>query len=70
MNLPSDNKVSIFNRWGDLVFGTQNYNDETPGKRFEGFSSDGKSLPSGTYFYKIEFADGRSALTGYLALKQ
>ncbi|AYB33065.1 gliding motility-associated C-terminal domain-containing protein [Chryseolinea soli] len=70
MNLPVDNKVSIFNRWGDLVFGTQNYNDETPGKRFEGFSSDGKSLPSGTYFYKIEFADGRSALTGYLALKQ
>ena len=70
VNLPVDNKVSIFNRWGDLVFGTQNYNDETPGKRFEGFSSDGKSLPSGTYFYKIEFADGRSALTGYLALKQ
>lgn len=70
VNLPTDNKVTIFNRWGDLVFGTQNYNDETPGKRFEGFSSDGKSLPSGTYFYKIEFADGRSALTGYLALKQ
>ena len=70
VNLPADNKVSIFNRWGDLVFGTQNYNDETPGKRFEGFSSDGKSLPSGTYFYKIEFADGRSAMTGYLALKQ
>jgi gliding motility-associated-like protein len=70
VNLPSDNTVSIFNRWGDLVFGTQNYNDETPGKRFEGFSSDGKSLPSGTYFYKIEFADGRSAMTGYLALKQ
>jgi gliding motility-associated-like protein len=70
VNLPTDNKVSIFNRWGDLVYGTQNYNDETPGKRFEGLSSDGKSLPSGTYFYKIEFADGRSALTGYLALKQ
>jgi len=70
VNLPTDNSVSIFNRWGDLVFGTQNYNDETPGKRFEGFSSDGKSLPSGTYFYKIEFADGRSAMTGYLALKQ
>lgn len=70
MNLPSDNRVSIFNRWGDQVFGTQNYNDETPGKRFEGFGSDGKSLPSGTYFYKIEFSDGRSAMTGYVALQQ
>jgi len=70
VNLPSDNRVSIFNRWGDLVFGTQNYNDETPGKRFEGFSNDGKQLPTGTYFYKIEFADGRAALTGYLALQQ
>nr|WP_236676245.1 gliding motility-associated C-terminal domain-containing protein [Chryseolinea lacunae] len=70
MNLPPDNRVSIFNRWGDLVFGTQNYNDETPGKRFEGFGSDGRSLPSGTYFYKIEFGDGRSAMTGYVALQQ
>ena len=70
LNLPSENRVSIFNRWGDLVFGTKNYNDETPGKRFEGTGLDGKNLPTGTYFYKIEFEDGRSSMTGYLALKQ
>jgi gliding motility-associated-like protein len=70
LNLPAENKVMVFNRWGDLVFNTQNYNDETPGKRFEGVGLDGKSLPTGTYFYKIEFEGGISVMTGYLALKQ
>ena len=70
LNLPAENKVMVFNRWGDLVFNTRNYNDETPGKRFEGVGLDGKSLPTGTYFYKIEFEGGISVMTGYLALKQ
>jgi gliding motility-associated-like protein len=70
LNLPSNNTVSVFNRWGDLVFNTRNYSDDVPGKRFEGVGADGRSLPTGTYFYKIEFEDGRSEMTGYLALKQ
>jgi len=67
---PIDNRVSIFNRWGDKVFEVQNYTNDLPGKRFEGMSDHGKELPSGTYFYKIEFADASSPLTGYLSLKQ
>ncbi|MEO7991675.1 MAG: gliding motility-associated C-terminal domain-containing protein [Chryseolinea sp.] len=69
-NLPRGNKVSIFNRWGDLIFKVDEYNNEVPSKRFEGISSDGKGLPSGTYFYTIEFQNGVKPLTGYLALKQ
>jgi gliding motility-associated-like protein len=69
-NLPKGNKVSIFNRWGDLIFKVNEYDNNTPGKRFEGISSEGKGLPSGTYFYTIEFENGVKPLTGYLALKQ
>ncbi|HEY9049434.1 MAG TPA: gliding motility-associated C-terminal domain-containing protein [Ohtaekwangia sp.] len=67
---PVDNRVSIFNRWGDKVFEVQNYTNDLPGKRFEGMNDHGKDLPSGTYFYKIEFADASSPVTGYLSLKQ
>jgi gliding motility-associated-like protein len=72
VNLPQHNKVSIFNRWGDIVFNIVNYDQETPGKRFEGMDNSGKVLTSGTYFYKIEYVDNgvRQTLTGYLSLKQ
>jgi len=69
-HLPEVNRVSIFNRWGDKVFEVDGYENGVPGKRFEGFSSVGKVLPTGTYFYKIETSDSPNALTGYLSLKQ
>lgn len=63
-----ENKVSIFNRWGDKVFEINNYNNLD--RRFEGKSDGGKELSSGVYFYKIEFPDGRPELKGYLTLKR
>lgn len=68
-NLPSQNRVSIFNRWGDPVFSVNNYASAIPGQRFEGRSNTGSALPSGTYFYKIEL-DQQAPITGYLSLKQ
>lgn len=66
--LPSSaNRVSIYNRWGDLVFSVDDYDNLT--RRFEGISSSGKELPSGTYFYKIEISGG-PVLTGFLSLKR
>lgn len=62
-----ENKVTLYNRWGTSVFEVDNY---TESKAFRGISSDGKELPSGTYFYKIEFTSGRSTITGYLSLKR
>jgi gliding motility-associated-like protein len=61
-----ENKVTIYNRWGDSVFEITNYNNTT--RKFEGQSDNGKELPTGTYFYKIE-ATGKT-LTGYLSLKR
>jgi gliding motility-associated-like protein len=71
-NLPRNNKVTIFNRWGDKVFQVNNYDDNDPGKRFDGKGENGNMLPSGTYFYTIDFTGDTISkpLTGYLALKQ
>jgi gliding motility-associated-like protein len=62
-----ENTVKIFNRWGDLVFETVNYNNTT--NVFKGLSSNGKELPSGTYYYIISFS-GRESMTGYLVVKR
>lgn len=74
-NLPN-NTVQVFNRWGVKVFSTHDY--DTRGNVFNGYS-DGritvggtKLLPTGTYFYVIEYdykRDGhtqRAKKTGYL----
>ncbi len=65
-----NNKVSIFNRWGDKVFQIENYVNTDPTKRFNGESDKGKALPSGVYFYRVEFTSGSPALEGYLTLKR
>jgi gliding motility-associated-like protein len=62
------NKVSIYNRWGDVVFEVSDYNNTN--RVFKGLNKDGKELSSGTYFYKIEFESGRESINGYLVLKK
>lgn len=66
--LGAENKVSIFNRWGDKVFEIVNYNNSD--RRFDGNSDGGKELSSGVYFYKIEFLNGQPELKGYLTIKR
>ncbi|MEQ8361525.1 MAG: BspA family leucine-rich repeat surface protein [Cyclobacteriaceae bacterium] len=68
--LEPNNKVAIYNRWGDKVFEMDNYDSATADRRFEGRQNNGKELPSGVYFYKVEFISGRSSLNGYLTLKK
>ncbi len=65
-----NNKVTILNRWGDIVFEISNYDNQN--RVFKGLNNSGAELPSGTYFYKIEFS-GQNApamKTGYLSLKR
>jgi len=63
-----ENKVTIYNRWGSKVFEVANYNNTT--NVFRGLNDNGNALPSGTYFYKIQFNSGRKSETGYLTLKK
>jgi gliding motility-associated-like protein/uncharacterized repeat protein (TIGR02543 family) len=64
-----ENTLRIFNRWGDVVFEARNYDNTT--NTFTGLTNDGKELPSGTYFYILEFNNSnRKRMTGYLTVRR
>ncbi len=63
-----NNKVMIFNRWGDVVFEVENYDNTN--RVFRGLDNSGDALPPGTYYYKIKFANGGSEKTGFIALRK
>jgi gliding motility-associated-like protein len=57
-----DNIVQIFNRWGSQIAEIKGYNNED--RVFGGYATTGirlqtsELLPSGTYFYSLEYKDG------------
>ncbi len=63
-----ENRVMIFNRWGDNVFEVENYDNVT--RVFRGLGRNGEPLPAGTYYYKIEFVSGLSPRTGFVSLRK
>lgn len=63
-----ENKVSIYNRWGDEVFTITDYDNNS--RVFIGLNKNGNELPSGIYYYKIEFEKSGETKTGYLSLKR
>ena len=56
-DLISGCKVSVYNRWGTLIYQTDNYNNEWDATK------DGTPLPDGTYYYVIS-CEGKEDLTG------
>lgn len=67
--LPAESKVVIFNRWGEVVFETEEYDNNDSSKRFEGNNTNGTALNAGTYFYKIVLPD-KTERSGYVHLKR
>jgi gliding motility-associated-like protein len=68
--LPSTvhNKVTVYSRWGAQVFGITDYNNTT--RVFRGLNDDGDALPTGTYFYRIDFPDEKISKTGFISLRK
>ena len=64
-----ENKLFIFNRWGDLVFKAEPYDN-----MWTGLSTNGDVLPEGVYFYRFEYAlisEGKTAsISSKLILKR
>ncbi len=59
--LGNQNKLQIFNRWGQLVYSIDNYLNNWNGK-----SSDNKNLPDGVYYYILLTED--ETFKGHLTL--
>lgn len=54
----TNNKVRIFNRWGQVVFEANNYRN----------TWDGRNVPDGTYFYEVVVEGGEGPFTGHLTI--
>lgn len=52
-----NNKVTIFNRWGSVVYYKEKYNNEWDGKPNVSTITGNGLLPSGTYYIVIDFGD-------------
>ena len=65
-----DNKVEIYNRWGNLVYKVTNYRNDWDGKANVSLVvKQGQTLPAGTYYYIIDMGKyGKQA--GYLYLNR
>lgn len=70
-NMLETDVISIYNRWGDMVFEMKNYSNDDVSKRFNGQSNVGgeKDLPVGNYFYVIRRKAGKE-VSGYLSLRK
>ncbi len=67
-NYPN-NKVLIFNRWGNKIYEKNGYLNEWDGTNMFGVSV-GNELPNGTYFYILETNNGSEAIKGYIYLSR
>lgn len=63
------NTVEIYDRWGQLVFQAENYDNSSI--VWDGNSRSGNPLPEGVYYYVINYVDGggaRNQIKGYVNL--
>lgn len=64
-----DNTIQVYNRNGNLVFETQNYQNDWNGvANVNGVLGAGKPLPAGTYYYVVNIPELERDLVGWLQL--
>jgi gliding motility-associated-like protein len=66
-----NNKLTIFNRWGVLVFEESQYQNNWDGKTQSTFTVGGNDLPTATYYYVFDTKDEiKGIITGYIYLQR
>ena len=68
-----NNTVKFFNRWGNIVFQIQGYNNSDRVWRSDtntGIIVGRKFVPDGTYFYVIDLGNGSRSMTGFTVINR
>ena len=60
----NNNKLIVFNEWGDEVYSAEPYDNSWDG------TYEGQSLPVGTYFVIFEIGNGQAPIRGFLTLQR
>ena len=64
------NTLHVFNRWGNLIYEKNNYDNSFDGSsNINGLKLGSGKVPAGTYFYVFEFGNGDTNRSGYLIIK-
>ncbi len=61
--------LQVFNRWGDKVYESKNYQNDWNGVANAGILIN-NNLPNGTYFYIINFNNGEKEKIGYITINR
>lgn len=64
------NKLSVMNRWGEVVYKSSPYQNDWDGRANRGIKLLGKDLPEGSYFYILVVEKGTKPVKGYIVLKR
>jgi hypothetical protein len=72
-NFPN-NRVKVFNAWGDMVFEMRSYNNSEnawKGQVNSGLVVGSQSkVPDGTYYYLLDLGNGRKPISGFVMVKR
>lgn len=60
------NIVTIYNRWGDVIYKVNDYKNED--NAWHGDNQSGDSMPEGTYFYVVEVPSKNFSTSGWIYL--
>ena len=63
-----DVTLKVFNRWGNLVYENNNYQNNWDGTCNQGGVLYGEKLPAGTYYYLVQIQGESGTRKGYLTL--
>ncbi|MDF5690152.1 invasin domain 3-containing protein [Aquirufa aurantiipilula] len=65
------NRLSIYNRWGDLVFETENYKNDWGGESSpNNVLTIDKKLPDGVYYYVVDFFGVKPNISSYVFINR
>ncbi len=61
-----NNKITVYNRWGHIVYEMENYNNDWDGTSTSDLTVGSSPLPRGTYFYLLDLGNDEEPIKGFV----